>query len=166
MIFHTAGKKYFIEKVMLELATRQNNHIKNRTGVAGQSQQQMAKFAGFVFKFPHARKRSENTDMYNCHGMVFACRRTNIDDSNEVQKIIVEDDYIQVRNENVLPGDIIIYFSIDGDAEHSGIVISEPNNHFLIPLVLSKWGQLEEYIHYANQCPYNFANAKYYRLRI
>jgi hypothetical protein len=151
---------------MLELATKQNNHIKNRTGVVGRNRQQMVKFIGFASKFPNAQKRTENTDMYNCHGMVFACRRTNIDDPNEVQKIIAEDDYIQVRKEDILPGDIIIYFSDDGDAEHSGVVISKPDKLFFIPLVLSKWGQLEEYIHYANQCPYNFVNARYFRLKI
>jgi hypothetical protein len=152
---------------MLELATKQNHHIKNRTGSVGKSQQQMAKFAGLISKFSSAIMRSENTDMYNCHGMVFACRRTNIDDPAEIKKIIAEDNYVQIKKEDVLPGDIIIYFSDDSDAEHSGIVISKPDNrYFLIPLILSKWGQLEEYIHYANQCPYNFPNAKYYRLEL
>lgn len=124
----------------------------------------MTRVVGLLSKFPNARQRVGNTDMYNCHGMVFASRRTNIDDPNEVQKIIIQDKYIQIDVREVLPGDIIIYFSDDGDAEHSGVVISEPESLFNIPFVISKWGQLEEYIHPANQCPYNFANAKYYRI--
>jgi hypothetical protein len=152
---------------MLELATKQNNHIINRIGSIGRSQQQIKKLIGLSSKYPGAQERAENTDMYNCHGMVFACRRTNIDDPKEVQKIILQDEYMPVETVNVLPGDIIIYYSNDGDAEHSGIVISRPEpGSFYIPIVISKWGLLEEYIHAANQCPYTFANAKYYRIRI
>jgi hypothetical protein len=151
---------------MLELATKQNSHIKNRTGIDGQSQQQMAQFLHYPTRFPKAQKRSENTDMYNCHGLVFASRRTNIDDPVEVQKIIQQDRYIQIEPRNVLPGDIIVYYSDDGDAEHSGIVISKPDEFLHIPDVVSKWGQLEEYIHPANCCPYHFVNVIYYRIKI
>jgi hypothetical protein len=152
---------------MLELATKQNNHIKNRTGNIGRSQQQITQVTGLSSRFAGVQKRAENTDMYNCHGMVFACRRTNIDDPEEVRKIMSQDEYIQIEVKSVLPGDIIIYFSDDGDAEHSGIVVSKPERStFNIPIVISKWGQLEEYIHAANRCPYNFSNAKYYRIRI
>jgi hypothetical protein len=98
--------------------------------------------------------------------LVFATRRTNIDDSLEVQKIIKQDNYEEIDVKKVLPGDIIIYYADDNDAEHSGIVISVPDDVLPIPNVISKWGQLEEYIHPANQCPYHFINAKYYRMKI
>jgi hypothetical protein len=152
---------------MLELATKQGDHIKNRIGKDGHSQQQMSKFIGLKSRYPNARIRTENTDMYNCHGMVFACRRTNIDDPNVVKKIIQQDDYLEVEVRKVLPGDIIIYFSESGgDPEHSGIVINISDDILYIPLDISKWGQGEEYIHPANQCPYNFTHVKYYRIKI
>jgi hypothetical protein len=150
----------------LELATKDNRHINNRIGIDGKNPQQISKFIGFPRKFPNVVMRSENTDQYNCHGLVFASRRTNIDDSNEVKKILDKDDYMEIEPCNVLPGDIIIYYAEDGDAEHSGIVISKPVPEFYIPKIISKWGQLEEYIHMANDCSYNFSNAKYYRLII
>jgi hypothetical protein len=150
----------------LDLATKDNTHINNRIGVNGKNPQHIREFIGFPRKFPRAIMRSENTDQYNCHGLVFASRRTNIDDPNEVKKILDKDKYMEIEPHNVLPGDIIIYYTEDGDAEHSGIVISKPDPDFNIPKIISKWGQLEEYIHMANDCKYDFSNIKYYRLII
>jgi hypothetical protein len=150
----------------LDLATKDNTHINNRIGVNGRNPQQISKFIGFSQKFLTATMRSENTDQYNCHGLVFASRRTNIDDSNEVKKILDKDKYMEIESHKVLPGDIIIYYAEDGDAEHSGIVISEPDPNFHIPKIISKWGLLEEYIHMANDSKYDFSNIKYYRLII
>jgi hypothetical protein len=66
-----------------------------------------------------------------------------------------------------MPGDVIIYFGDDGDAEHSGIVLTSPKDSQLrVPQVLSKWGKFSEFIHWANQSPYNFAFVKYYRITI
>jgi hypothetical protein len=150
----------------LELATKDNSHIKNRIGTKGRNQQMIAHYINLPAKYPRALVRSANTDMYNCHGLVFASRRTNIDDPIEVKRILDRDEYDEINIDFVLPGDIIIYYSDDGDAEHSGIVIEKSEKPFNIPRVISKWGQLEEYIHFANDCQYNFANVKYYRIRI
>ena len=150
----------------LDLATKDNSHIKNRIGTIGHSQQRIAEYVSLPARHPKVSVRSANTDMYNCHGLVFAARRTNIDDSMEVMKILKRDEYVEIHPGSVMPGDIIIYYADDGDAEHSGIVIEEAKGPLNIPKIISKWGQLEEYIHFANDCRYNFAKAKYYRMVI
>ena len=150
----------------LELATKDKVHINNRIGKFGHNQQRMTEFISLLDRHPTAIERSANTDMYNCHGLVFAARRTNISDTREVEKILKHDDYMVIEKESVVPGDIIVYYSDDKDAEHSGIVIEKGMKPLYIPIIISKWGILEEYIHQANDCEYKFANAKYYRMRI
>lgn len=109
--------------------------------------------------------RSGPTAKYNCHGMTFASRRTGIYETSEIQKILYDDQYREVKPEDAMPGDVIIYFGDDGDAEHSGIVLSSPlDSQLRIPQVLSKWGKFSEFIHWANQSPYNFASVKYFRI--
>ena len=81
-----------------------------------------------------------------------------------VELIQNDDNYKNIENDKILPGDIILYFSDNGDIEHSGIVISEPSQYLKIPDVLSKWGKYKEVIHAANVCPYTY-NVKYYRVR-
>ncbi len=107
--------------------------------------------------------RSSPTPCYNCHGLTFASRRTRIEETGEIHKILEEDKYIVIRPKDTLPGDIIIYYADDGDAEHSGIVLSEPTR-LGIPMVVSKWGSSSEFVHWANQCPYSFRNAMFYRI--
>ena len=108
--------------------------------------------------------RTNPNPIYNCHGLTFASRRTWITDNESLHHIINDDGYKKIDLEQVLPGDIILYFSEDGDIMHSAIVISKPDNHLKIPQVLSKWGKYKEIIHVANNCPYDF-NVEYYRVK-
>lgn len=109
--------------------------------------------------------RTEPSPRYNCHGLTFASRRTGISSPVSVRQALHEDGYTEVSKMDVLPGDIILYFDDRGDVEHSGVVVEPPARDPLgIPLVYSKWGKYKELIHRANQCPYNFATARYYRL--
>lgn len=96
--------------------------------------------------------------------MTFASRRTGIYETSVIEQILHEDGYAEVSSNEVLPGDVIIYYSSDGDAEHSGIVISEKDEILRIPKVVSKWGRYAEFVHWANQCPYSFVNARYFRI--
>lgn len=121
-------------------------------------------FPDYVDKYRNVIFRSHPTGIYNCHGLVFASRRTGIDDSREILKILREDNYKEISRDEVLPGDIILYFAEDGDIEHSGIVISRPDSVLHIPKVYSKWGRYREAIHYANDCEYDFSQTKYYRV--
>lgn len=110
--------------------------------------------------------RGEPSPLYNCHGLTFGSRRTRIWDTEELRKILREDDYIEVDRLNALPGDVLLYLAMDGDIEHSAVVLSRPaESDFGIPLVLSKWGHYKELIHVASRCPYDYQHAKYYRLR-
>jgi len=120
----------------------------------------------------HKRRYTQNffrTDaipIYNCHGLTFAARRTTIWETTAVKKILSDDRYEQVPLRDVQPGDIILYVSADdGDIEHSGVVIESPSHPLLIPKVWSKWGFGAEVIHSANICPYDFSQARYYRIR-
>jgi hypothetical protein len=101
--------------------------------------------------------------IYNCHGLTFASRRTGIYDIGALQTILGEDGYTEIDRANVLPGDIILYFGDDGDIEHSGVIISEPDKQLHVPKVFSKWGRYKEAVHWAHICPYNF-KVRYYRV--
>lgn len=108
--------------------------------------------------------RSGPTPIYNCHGLVFASRRTGIFDNSSIRQIFEDDRYREIQKEDALPGDIVIYFN-KGDIEHSAIIINAPSESLLkIPLVYSKWGKYSEVIHLQNQCPYNLSEIKYYRV--
>lgn len=108
--------------------------------------------------------RSRPTAIYNCHGLTFASRRTRIYEAEEAQKILKDDNYKEVRLEEVLPGDIVLYFASDGDIEHSGVIVSKPDPELGVPKVYSKWGNYSEAIHYAPNCPYTKSIVKYYRV--
>jgi hypothetical protein len=111
-------------------------------------------------------RRCDPTPIYNCHGLTFGSRRTGIFESKILHQILTEDGYVEIDKDAVLEGDIILYFDDSGDFEHSGIVISRPKPDNLgIPLVCSKWGKYAEVLHWGNNCPYNFSNVKYFRLR-
>jgi hypothetical protein len=98
---------------------------------------------------------------YNCHGLVFAARRTGISDPAEVLKILTDDGYSELRmKEKPLPGDIAIYRE-EGDIVHSGIVMWVKADE---PWILGKWGDCHEVIHSVMDCPYIKAVVTYYRL--
>lgn len=113
------------------------------------------------YKGPFVKFVNNPSAIYNCHGLVFGARRSSVSDSNEVMKIINEDDYEKVEQQDVRIGDIIIYFSNDGDAEHSGLIIGRKEG---LPIVLSKWGMGKEAVHIFSQCPYNPHNIQFYRV--
>jgi hypothetical protein len=77
-----------------------------------------------------------------------------------VRRILEDDEYQEVTLQDLMPGDIVVYVQ-NGDAEHSGIVISG----LPIPMILSKWGPAHEVIHRVTDCPYNAAQINYYRIR-
>ena len=99
---------------------------------------------------------------YNCHGLSFASRRTEIWESSEVRKIIQDDEYVEVPPDHVLAGDLVVYYE-GGDAAHSGIVLRV--NQLRVPIILSKWGKCQEVIHQLGRCPYKTEDVHYYRMR-
>lgn len=112
------------------------------------------------------KRRGGPTPRYNCHGLTFASRRTGVYEDDVVHQILSEDGYNEITTEAALPGDVIMYFGERGDIEHSGLLLTAPAEDILrISMVCSKWGKFAEVVHPANRCPYNFSNAKYYRVR-
>lgn len=120
------------------------------------------------------RPRTKCDYVYNCHGMTFASRRTGIYASQDVARILEEDDYQEVPANEVLVGDVIVYYGENGEANHSGLVIgvdvSESRNRVKqrVVWIISKWGRLQEWLHQADYGPYteDYVRAKYYRIGV
>jgi hypothetical protein len=105
------------------------------------------------------------TAAYNCHGLVFASRRTNVH-GNDVRMILNGDRYKKrLDPSEVRPGDVVLFVAPDGDIEHSGIVVEPPSllNGF-VPVVHGKWGKFLEYAHPANASAYKPDHLEYYRV--
>jgi hypothetical protein len=147
----------------LALHTRRGNQIKNEINREGPRYGDALVIRDLQKKYPNSRSRTkEPSRKYNCHGLCFAARRTTIIETPEVKRILLEDDYIEIGLSGVLPGDIAVYYTIDGDIDHSGMVIEI--NELKVPVIVSKWGTLNEVIHQIPQCSYDASNVKYYRI--
>jgi hypothetical protein len=117
-------------------------------------------------EFPHVIRRTQPSPLYNCHGLVFGCRRTRIEKSTALGYILNDDNYIEIPMANVLPGDIVIYYSEQGDPNHSGVVL-EYNSSLIVPIIFSKWGNAGEYIHPLRDCPSLYGPIyKFYRCQL
>lgn len=81
--------------------------------------------------------------------------------------MIDEDGYQEVDRNSVLEGDIVVYYSSEGDLEHSGIVVCSPHQQPLQQQwrVVSKWGRGSEMTHFLLACPYDTTQIKFYRIR-
>lgn len=146
----------------LALHTRCENQIANEINrggsLAGDFLQAADIRAKYRFEFHRPTSPSR---VYNCHGLSFGSRRTWIHDPKEIAKILADDDYEIVPFDQVMPGDIAVYY-VNGDAEHSGVVIKvEPLQP---PMILSKWGFLHEVVHKVANCPYDARQVRYYRI--
>jgi len=81
--------------------------------------------------------------VYNCFGLVWASRRTSIYEESEISKILADDGYRLLTNEELpLPGDVVLYRLL-GNTFHAAMVMEirqlQPGTP-KIPWVLSKWG--------------------------
>lgn len=111
------------------------------------------------------------TGRYNCHGLVFASRRTNIDSPGfpvNIDELLHRDGYHRVDMPRV--GDIIVYRHRT-EVEHTGFVVRlepvGPGQTVLqepIVFVWSMWGSLGEFEHRAHVSPYHGSTLEYWRL--
>jgi hypothetical protein len=118
-------------------------------------------------KYPLVTQRNSPSPIYNCHGMSFASRRTNIDSSTEIRNILSDDSYEKINEKVTLAGDLVLYITPDtGDIAHSGTIISTVHdaNNISTIFVVSKWGKYKEVIHNINDCPYSNCYKEFYRL--
>lgn len=123
-------------------------------------------------RFEKAVKVSEACPVYNCHGLTFGSRRTQV--THSVFPILDEDGFDLIPEKEVRTGDIVIYANARGEVVHSGFVVTTKlidivaGSQSIIPIIWSKWGKGYEMIHSVGECPYleeegNFAS--YYRLQ-
>jgi len=117
-------------------------------------------------QFPKAIPRTNPSPLYNCHGLIFASRRTRIEKSTAINHILQDDNYVEIPMTSVLPGDLVIYYSDEGDPNHSGVIL-EYNSELIVPIILSKWGTAGEWIHSLRECPSQYGpNYKFYRCQL
>lgn len=149
----------------ITIQTRCGNPIENRQ-VYDFSASELSSMPDYRRDYPGARFRNKPNPIYNCYGMTFACARTTVGPES-VQMILDHDGYTEIQNvDDVLPGDVIIYYNENGELWHSGIVVSKPSDEpTKIPWVVSKWGKYSEAYHQAYDCPYRpIAQVRYWRI--
>ena len=108
------------------------------------------------------------TGRYNCHGLVFGSRRTNIppvelDDPTLVDRVLADDGFRRTPFCRI--GDVVIYRNSSGEVDHSGIVVRiDRLGDARVPRVWSAWGQLGEFEHHELLTPYQDCQVEYWRL--
>lgn len=116
-------------------------------------------------EYAFAVPRSSMSPLYNCHGMTFASRRTCIDNSVEIRKILQDDGYKQIIQKDILSGDIVLYIDSDNEIVHSATIVNVDKTNALPTIrVVSKWGKWKEYIHDLHNCPYPDTKKEFWRL--
>ena len=103
--------------------------------------------------------------VYNCMGMVFASRRTDID-PNHLRMILADDGYHQLTHKKDLQrGDIVVYEDHNKTVSHVGIVADiRPNfsDASRVVTVLSQWGGDGEYFHLVEAVPFQLGQPSEY----
>lgn len=134
----------------LPLAARDGWPIPNEIGYDWNPVQVRAIVQDWQQRRPCARLRSIS-GIYNCLGMVFASRRTFIDDMTLLRAIFLHDGYRQVGPPpEAVTGDVVVYRNhASKEPTHVGIIMVEPNvsTAAFDVTVLSKWGHYGEYLH-------------------
>lgn len=127
--------------------------------------------AGTLARFTKAERVSEACPVYNCHGLTFGSRRTQV--THSVLPILADDGFDPISEKEARAGDIVLYSNALGEIIHSGFVVARKSVEIImgtqsvIPVIWSKWGKGYEMIHAVGECPYfedgNYAS--YYRLQ-
>jgi hypothetical protein len=153
-------------QVTLNLHTRQLQQIENLHDTDAPTPGEILESQDLKKKYLAATHRPTAVSYtYNCHGLTFAARRTQIIDPSEVRRLLTQDGYQKIDRTAVLAGDIVVYVGPDGDMEHSGVVMEVDRSMLIpIPMVLSKWGVAHEVVHRLTDCPYASMNIEYYRV--
>ena len=137
----------------LPLATRRGTSIRNEQRMEQAPEALRAAVEIWQRERPAAQLRSI-TAVYDCMGLVFACRRTCVELS-ELNMVLRDDEYRRLSEpEEVEIGDIVIYYNEHG-VTHVGIVV-DVGRHLTTArsiTIMSKWGSNGEYIHPVNHVP-------------
>ena len=113
---------------------------------------------------------SPPTGRYNCHGLVFASRRTNLDSPGQPVNIddLLNWDFYECIVTPPQLGDIVVYrHRKTMEIDHTGFICRvEKIGKTPIIFVWSKWGALGEFEHRVKHCTYfNDCEIEYWRLR-
>jgi len=101
---------------------------------------------------PNAQLRAVSSFPYNCVGLIFASRRAWIE-IDHIYDILREDGYKQVRLEDIMIGDVVLYKNYRGEPVHVALVVTVDRVFGLNVKVLSKWGVDGEFIHFIEDVP-------------
>ena len=142
----------------IPLFTRLGNEIPNAQDPDLQPERAELVSARFRQKYPTADLRRPPCGQYNCHGLVFANRRTGIHRSPAISQIVDDDGYREVPRRKVEPGDLVVYYE-GAEVSHTGVVLKVVQGAPETPSlrsarVVSKWGQAGEYVHGLDDAPY------------
>jgi hypothetical protein len=149
------------QRTSINLETRRGTPIQNSFDETPPTPGNIFQCTALKRQYIAALHRPTNaSNIYNCHGLTFACRRTGITDYRELRRIIADDTYQKIDHpKDLFPGDIVLYIQ-QGDLTHSG-VITEVSP---ILRVLSKWGWCHEVVHAISDCPYIPATYEFWRI--
>jgi hypothetical protein len=144
----------------IALQTRKGSDIENRQELDyTPHQRQMAEGQlkeAHPLVVARSTQRRKATNTYNCHGLTFASRRTCIHEERIVNLILSDDGYHPINAQDVLPGDIVLYYERDKqELAHSGVVVGVDSlGRTPVITILSKWGRYGEYLHELRTHPY------------
>lgn len=134
--------------------TRKGRSIRNVVAPEP-GEQARRKYAVIRKKFGQTwTNRTEPCGGYNCYGMVFATRRTAIYDDDQIPDILADDGYRQIHENEVRPGDIVLYRERTHGLLHAALVLrrQEWDGSTPVPFALSKWsaisGEDEHNVHH------------------
>ena len=146
----------------IRLETRRGQSIENVQDPEYTAHQREMEERKLIALFPlevsGSVKRRDASNIYNCHGMTFALRRTAILEERFVQQVLTDDGYREIMRKQAMPGDVVLYYNASG-LSHSGIVVFVDHS-LKTPLikVMSKWGRAGEFVHDENVHPYRDVN--------
>lgn len=155
----------------IELRTRANTAIDN-IQVWEHSRMEWDQLGKTLARFTGAERVSDACPVYNCHGLTFGSRRTQV--THSVLPILKEDGFDPISEKDARAGDIVIYSNARGEVVHSGFVVARKSveiimgTQSIIPVIWSKWGKSYEMIHAVGECPYLEEEGNYptyYRLQ-
>lgn len=154
----------------IELRTRNNAKIDN-VQVWEYSRLEWNQLADTLKRFQNVERVSDACPVYNCHGLTFGSRRTQV--THQITPILDDDGFEKVTEKDARTGDIVVYLSDRGEVSHSGFVVGRKEIEIItgskitLPIVWSKWGKGYEMVHPVGHCPYveYGGTVTYYRLQ-